>query len=237
MNPARTFGEKVIRFNESLRIDAPLPKGVSAMNPFLNSECAIPASHAFYKKYYDDYDKRHAILGINPGRFGAGLTGIPFTDPKRLAEFCDIHISACPNAHEPSSLFVYEVITAYGGVADFYSKFYINSICPLGFVRESASGRKLNYNYYDDAELTRAVLPFMIESVWRQIEIGLERDVCFCLGTGKNAAFMQKLNDEQGFFKKIIPLPHPRYVVQYRWGRRGEYAREYVQKLSAAGPE
>lgn len=233
----RTFGEKVIRFNASLRLDVPLPQGISVMNPFLASQCAIQASHAFYNKYYADYNKRRAILGINPGRFGAGLTGVPFTDPKRLAECCDIHVSACPNAHEPSSLFVYEVITAWGGPAKFYSEFYINSICPLGFVRENAKGRKLNYNYYDSPDLAKTVLPFMIDCIWRQIEIGLERDACFCLGAGKNAAFLQKLNDEHGFFKKIIPLPHPRFVTQYRWGKRGDFAREYIEKLSAARRE
>lgn len=47
---APTFGQKVIDFNASLRFDMPLPKGVSIMNPFLASECAIPASHAFYNK-------------------------------------------------------------------------------------------------------------------------------------------------------------------------------------------
>ncbi len=67
MNPERTFGEKVIAFNESLKLDAPLPKGVSAMNPFLDSECAIQASRAFYGKYYNDHETRHAILAINPG--------------------------------------------------------------------------------------------------------------------------------------------------------------------------
>lgn len=228
---APTFGQKVIDFNASLRFDMPLPKGVSIMNPFLASECAIPASHAFYNKYYSDHNNRRAILGINPGRFGAGITGIPFTDPKRLAEFCDIHIEACPNAHEPSSLFVYEVIEAWGGLREFYDKWYINSICPLGFVTEGKNGRETNYNYYDSAELTRTALPFIVDCVRRQIAMGLERDVCFCLGTGKNYAFMDKLNAEHGFFERIVPLPHPRWVVQYRWSRREEYAREYVEKL------
>src|SRR5688572_26567768 len=40
----------------------------------------------FYHTYYGDQNKRTFILGINPGRFGAGLTGIPFTDPIRLEQ-------------------------------------------------------------------------------------------------------------------------------------------------------
>jgi hypothetical protein len=39
---------------------------------------------SFYQKYYADNKKRSLIIGINPGRFGAGVTGIPFTDPIRL---------------------------------------------------------------------------------------------------------------------------------------------------------
>ncbi len=33
---------------------------------------------------------RYLILGINPGRFGGGITGIPFTDPIRLQNICGI---------------------------------------------------------------------------------------------------------------------------------------------------
>ena len=77
-----TFAQKVIDFNTNLLFDAPLPPGISVMNPFRENACAIPASTAFYRKYYDDHRLRRIILGINPGRFGAGLTGIPFTNPQ-----------------------------------------------------------------------------------------------------------------------------------------------------------
>ncbi len=58
------------------------------MNPFKENPDALAISSAFYKKYYDDHRMRRLILGINPGRFGAGVTGIPFTDTKRLTEKC-----------------------------------------------------------------------------------------------------------------------------------------------------
>lgn len=229
-----TFGEQVLAFNASLRLDAPLPPAIEVMNPFLGSACAKAASAAFYRKYYDDHRERHIILGINPGRFGAGLTGVPFTDPKRLAGALDIHIPDCAPAHEPSSVFVYEVVDALGGPSAFYGSWYINSICPLGFVRVDARGRKKNYNYYDDKRLEEAALPFMLASLRRQLAFGIKRDVCFCLGTGKNAAFIERLNAEHGFFERIVPLEHPRYIMQYKSREKDAYLRKYVSLLGEA---
>lgn len=231
---APTFGEQVLAFNAALRFDAPLPTGVEVMNPFLGSACALAASAAFYRKYYADHQERRIILGINPGRFGAGITGVPFTDPKRLAEACGIHIAACAPAHEPSSVFVYEVIRAMGGPAAFYRSWYVNSICPLGFVRADNRGRKKNYNYYDDRRLETAARPFMVECLRRQLAFGIRRDVCFCLGTGKNAAFIARLNEEYGFFERIVPLEHPRYIMQYKRKEHAAYVRKYVSLLADA---
>jgi hypothetical protein len=44
----------------------------------------MAATTAFYEKFFDDARKRVFIIGINPGRFGAGTTGVPFTDPVSL---------------------------------------------------------------------------------------------------------------------------------------------------------
>ncbi len=95
------------------------------------------------------------ILGINPGRFGGGVTGIPFTDPKRVIEKCGLAYSG-EMKHEPSSVFVYEMIDAFGGAIKFYEQFYIHSVCPLGFTNINNKGKAINYNYYDSKELTKA---------------------------------------------------------------------------------
>jgi hypothetical protein len=102
----QSFAGKVIAFNRKLHFPGKLPAGIRIMNPF-QGNAQIPALSArFYRKYYDDHNRRHLILGINPGRFGAGITGIPFTDPKRLVEKCKIPFDG-PPAHEPSSVFIY----------------------------------------------------------------------------------------------------------------------------------
>ena len=71
-----TFADKVIAFNKSLQFKGKLPPGIRVMNPFRENKDSLAVSSAFYKKYYSDNNRRHIILGINPGRFGAGLTGV-----------------------------------------------------------------------------------------------------------------------------------------------------------------
>ena len=224
-----TFAEKVINFNRNLNFTGPLPDGIRVMNPFAESEQVREVSSAFYRKFYNDNELRKLVLGINPGRLGAGATGIPFTDTKRLEEKCGLRIDA--DLHEPSSVFVYEVIEACGGVEAFYRKVYINSVCPLGFVRPGKNGKEVNYNYYDSPALTAAVLPFILQSLRRQSAFGVDTERVYCLGTGKNFRFLQQLNEEHRLFGEIIPLEHPRFVMQYRAKQKEAYVRKYVEAL------
>ena len=226
-----TVAEQITAFNRALKFTRRLPPGIRVMNPFAENPNALEASSCFYRKYYHDELPRRFILGINPGRFGAGLTGVPFTDPKRLRDACGIDCYDGPPAHEPSSVFVYELIEAYGGVEAFYSRYYINSICPLGFVSVNKRGKEVNHNYYDSAELTAAVRDFAVACIKKQLGFNLRRDVAFCLGTGKNMAFLEKLNAEHGFFERIIPLEHPRYIIQYKTRQKDEYIRKYLDLL------
>ncbi len=228
-----TFADKVIAFNKQLDFKGKLPKGVSIMNPFKENKEIIPISSAFYKKFYDDFRRRRMILGINPGRFGGGVTGVPFTDPKRLVNECGI-VYLGKTTHEPSSVFIYEMIEAYGGAEAFYSKFYINSICPLGFTATANNGKEVNYNYYDSKELTNAVYHFIIENIRKQISLGVDTDICYCFGTGKNEKFLHALNDEYRFFNKIIALEHPRFIVQYKSKTKQLYIDKYLSAFSEA---
>ncbi len=225
-----TFGEKVITFSSSLKLKARLPKNIRVMNPFAENPKALEISSAFYRKYYNDQKKRKLILGINPGRLGAGVTGVPFTDTKRLKGSCQLEFTG-KQTHEPSSVFVYEVIEAYGGVNAFYDQVYISSVCPLGFVIQDEKGKEKNYNYYDSKALTEAVKPFIIQSIQRQIAFGIHTDKCYCLGSGKNFKFLNDLNKEQQFFGEVIPLEHPRFVMQYKSKTKDEYIEKYLRLL------
>lgn len=223
-----TFADRIIEFNGKLEFNGTLPEGIRIMNPFRENDQIMPVSSAFYEKFYSDNRTRHLILGINPGRFGAGVTGVPFTDTKRLIDPCGIPFMG-KVTHEPSSVFVYEVIAAYGGVREFYSDFYINSIFPLGFTIGDSTGKEKNYNYYDSKALTAAIYDFSIENIRKQISLGIETDKCFCFGTGKNEQFLQSINKKYGFFQEIIALEHPRFVMQYKSKFRQEYIEKYIQ--------
>jgi hypothetical protein len=225
-----TFAEKVLHFNRNLSLpDSLLPEGIRAMNPFNDPE-VIRITEEFYRKYYSDNNERYFIIGINPGRFGAGVTGIPFTDTKRLSSELGISYKGTPT-HEPSSVFVYDVISAYGGPEKFFGRFYINSICPLGFVMKKKE-REVNFNYYDVPALLRAVKPFMIKKLKEQTGFGINREKAFCLGTGKNFKHLCEINKESQLFKEIIPLAHPRYIVQYKSRNKQQYVEDYLKALS-----
>jgi hypothetical protein len=226
----KTFADKVIELNKSLEFRGTLPAGIRIMNPY-KDESALAISSCFYKKYYDDYNKRNLILGINPGRFGGGVTGIPFTDTKRLASQCGIPYQG-PLTHEVSSVFIYDMIREYGGEAEFYGKFYINAVSPLGFTSMTENGKEVNYNYYDSKELLNSVYEFIVENMMNLVNLGIETEVCFFLGTGKNQNFFRRLNEQYHFFRKIIALEHPRYIMQYRSKKKMEYIAKYVQAFS-----
>ncbi len=203
-----TFAERTLKFYRSLHIDAELPDGIEVLNPYKKEE-VMEACALFYKKYYNDEKGRRIIFGINPGRFGAGITGIPFTDPVRLEKNCGI-----PNdfhkRSELSSEFIYMLIDQMGGPEHFYKHYFLGAVSPLGFTKNGK-----NFNYYDSLEMIRALKPFIIHNLAEQIGLGINSRKCYCLGQGKNYEYLQQINSELALFDEIIPIPHPRWVMQY----------------------
>ena len=219
-----TLDEHILEFYQKLTITVKLPAGVSYMNPY-QDKIASDLAKQFYKKFYGDNHTRTLILGINPGRFGGGVTGIPFTDPIRLTSACGIDNQLKKKA-ELSSEFIYKMIEAFGGAQKFYRQFFISAVSPLGFVKDGK-----NLNYYDIKELQVAVEPFMIKSIKEQLDFGINRERCFCLGEGKNFEYLTGLNKKEKFFNEIIPLAHPRFIMQYKRKTINLYIKEYVTKL------
>ena len=223
MLEVKTFGDKVLEYHFTLKPDIRLPGGVEWLMPFDEPETR-KCMTAFYSSFYGDTRKRIFILGINPGRFGAGLTGVPFTDPIRLRRL-GIE-NSFPAKPELSSVFVYEMLDACGGPEIFFHKFYITSLSPLGFVK---SGK--NYNYYDDPQLSKAVRPFIIRNIETQLKFGADHSKAFCLGQGKNFEYLSRLNEEFQWWESIIPLPHPRWIMQYRLKQKEEFVDFYKATL------
>ena len=223
-----TFASKLIRFYQTLQPLPYLPKGIEILFPQKNRE-VMEVVKKFFIKYYNDNKQRRLLFGINPGRFGGGITGINFTAPRQLKENCDIDHSF-GNSSELSAEFIYEVIERYSGPQKFYADYFITAISPLGFTKND-----INMNYYDDKQLQQAIKPFIIETIQKQIALGFETDHCICIGGEKNYKFFSTLNEKQGWFNKIIPLPHPRFIMQYRRRQKENYILQYLSALQLAG--
>lgn len=213
-------------FLSTLKLNNPLPEGVRLLYPFQEPEVSRVCKE-FYEKFYNDSDDRIFLIGINPGRFGAGVTGIPFTDPVRLEEKCHI-TNAFDKRPELSSIFIYEMIDAYGGPAVFYKHFFITSVSPLGFVQDGK-----NLNYYDNSRLQNKLEHFIVESMKKQLAMGGRKDIAFSIGKGKNVEYLRHINSKYGFFDRIEALPHPRWVMQYQLQRKQEMIDDYLDKLLA----
>lgn len=234
-----------------------LPKGIHVLDPF-NGPHADEVRRivtTFHRKYYSDEKPRTLMLGINPGRLGAGSTGLSFTDTKRCENDLGIPVNGL-RTHEPSSDFFYRMIRAAGGAKDFYSKVYVHAVCPLGFVKATSEGSPeergdpagksknaqgplqetlrrplVNLNYHDDKALEQAVTPFVENWLHTLVKCGMRTDTVLCIGTGKNAAYFSKLNERLGLFDRIIALEHPRYVMQYKARSLDLYIDKYLAAL------
>lgn len=95
----------------------------------------------FYRTYYNHHKRERIVLcGINPGRLGAGKTGVPFLDYKSLSQL----LPKVNNLDsEQSAQFIWQVISAIGP-DKFFDKVYLTNISWFGF---SKSG--VNFNYYE----------------------------------------------------------------------------------------
>jgi hypothetical protein len=124
------------------------------------------------------------------------------------------------------------MIDEYGGVEAFYKSFFINSVSPLGYVKRNDRGKYKNYNYYDSKELLEAVENFVLKSIDKIIQLGMETDICFCLGNNKNYKYLLSLNRKHNFFESIVALEHPRYIMQYKLKNKSYYIQKYLDILT-----
>lgn len=219
-----TWAQQLSHFYHSFGELPRLPDGIRWLHPQQNEKVRLLAK-LFFEKYFNDAQPRRLLLGINPGRLGAGSTGINFTAARQLDDYCGIKHDL-KKGSELSAEFIYEVIQAYGGPDLFYKNFFIGSVCPLGFIRDGK-----NINYYDDGELLRTVKPFIISQLKKLISFPVQSKVCICIGGEKNFKFLQALNNEHHFFEKIVPLPHPRFILQYRRKQKHLYVQQYLEVL------
>lgn len=219
-----TWAKELFGYYKKLKPDIELPNDVEWLYPQQHTE-VLQVVQTFLLKYYNDKAPRTLLLGINPGRFGAGITGVNFTASRQLTEDCFIPHSF-KNGSELSAEFIYKMIHAYGSVEAFYAAHFIGSVCPLGFVK---AGK--NINYYDDKALLAAVEPFIIQSMNELSRLNFNKDKCICIGGEKNYKYLAGLNNKHQWFNAIVSVPHPRFIMQYRRKQKEEYIQQYLDVL------
>ncbi len=221
----KNWSDTIIDYYENLACPE-LPAGYECMNPYRSPEVQSVVS-AFFNRFYADLEPRTLLLGINPGRFGAGITGISFTDPIILTDSLGIEHNF-DRRPELSSRFVHEMIAAFGGIEHFTKKFFITSVYPLGFLKDGK-----NINYYEIEGWRNHLLPLIENELAEHKTWNINRKVGICIGKGDNLKHLNKINDKLGLFDQIVTVPHPRWVMQYRLKRKLEFIDEYVKLLSS----
>jgi hypothetical protein len=219
-----SFSSKTIKYFCILKTPTLKGSGVEVINPYEKDDVKEFVKK-FYTKFYNDQKERLFIIGINPGRFGGGLTGIAFTDPVALRENCKIE-NNFSNRKELSSKFVYAVAKKFGGVEKFFSRVFLTALYPFAIIKDGK-----NYNYYDEKPLAEALRPEIVKNIERQINFGARRDFAILLGK-KNADYFLPINEEYTFFKNIITLEHPRYIMQYKLKQIDGYIEKYLVAIN-----
>jgi len=200
------------------------PRPVKLLNPY-ERQSVQDVCNIYYQKYFGDEGKRTVLLGINPGRLGAGITGISFTDAEKLERYCDIP-NSFDKKEELSSKFIYNWITQEGNVETFYRDFIILSVCPLGFVRDGK-----NINYYDQPDLMKRSEKLIIQQQDLLVNHHKIEKTVYMLGKGKNFKYFKSLNEKHKWYNEVKPLPHPRWVMQYKYHSRHEIMRDMMAEL------
>ena len=159
---------------EALRRD-----GIDILDGFLRE---IELVRAFFRAYYAGSAPRVVICGINPGRYGAGQTGLPFLDFHTLGRLlegvCDMDGR---RGRERSAAFVASVIDHFGP-RRFFDNVYLTNLSWFGFVKE---GRNWNHDrlapeiqhvlHADFCREMSLVRPKVIVPTGRSVEEGLDR--------------------------------------------------------------
>jgi hypothetical protein len=220
----KKFSDLAIKYFLSIRLPEKLPQDISVLNPYSNREVKRVVKN-YFSAFYNDSGTRIYLIGINPGRFGGGLTGISFTDPVALREHCKIE-NNLGSRKELSSKFIYLAAREFGGVNDFFSKVFLTALYPFALI----SGEK-NLNYYDKKPLSDILKPQIIKNIQSQISFGARKDRAILLGR-KNAKYFEPINRDYGFFEELVVLDHPRYIMQYKLKKIDSYISKYLQAIS-----
>ncbi|MEY2342744.1 uracil-DNA glycosylase family protein [Acidithiobacillus sp. IBUN Pt1247-S3] len=189
-------------------------RGISILQDFLPYRSI---AEQFWQQYIPEPLPQTVILGLNPGRLGAGLTGIPLLDFRSLASlFPDGRLPR--NDTEPSANFFHRVVQNVGA-EKFYREFYVSNVSAVGYLRDN---KNCNYHELPDAAQRiveeRFVAEMAVVAPKRIIALGREVE-----------ATVQRLFPDGSV--RISHLPHPSWIMTYRLREAQSWVRRYTQML------
>lgn len=151
---------------------------------------------SYYKKYYSKPGHRIVFCGINPGKYGAGITGVPFIDFHGISRLLPGHDR---EEKERTAQFMLSIIEEYGA-GEFQDAVYLTNLSWYGFQRD---GRNLNYYI-----LPRNVRHHFIESFVEEMKI-VQPSFLVPLSEEVGRTLRQMVKDGQLDYPIAERLPHP----------------------------
>jgi hypothetical protein len=168
---------------------------ITILNEFLDNWESIKA---FNNEFYGENLPKTVLCGINPGKNGAGKTGLPFIDFTSLSKLLN---NVNRQDTERSAQFFYDVVQELG-VDDFYKTFYVTNISWVGYIK----GNK-NLNYYDLPLLAKK---FVYEMFMHEMNIVSPTTIISLSGAVKGTVD-ELFNDSS--VETNLQLPHPNYCA------------------------
>lgn len=172
--------------------------------------------NAFWEKYYRNAVPRIMICGINPGRYGAGKTGIPFLDFMSLFRLIP---GIERRDSEKSAGFFFEVVSDFGAES-FFKTFYVTNFSSVGYLRNGK-----NFNYHD---LPQAALEIVENNFLKEIDVVAPTHVV-SLGEAVHNSVRKLL---PASIDCSLRLPHPSWIATYRANDMNRWVLEYRDALS-----
>lgn len=171
-------------------------EGIRILSGFTEQQALV---RSYYRKFYGEGGSRIVLCGINPGRLGAGKTGIPFIDFYALNHLIPEGGIQHKENTEKSAQFILSIIERFGA-KDFHDAVYMTNVSWYGFQR----GRK-NLNYY---ELPPHLRQLFTASFLREMEI-VQPTVIVPLSQEVERTLRQMVTDGLLDYPIAERLPHP----------------------------
>ena len=198
--------------------------GISILKGFFEN---IDIVLNFYEIAYSKPNKRRIVLcGFNPGRFGAGKTGVPFFDYLSLSQILPYVKN---NDSERSAKFIWSIISKIGQ-NKFFENVYLTNISWFGFtVKEKNKNGNIytkNINYF---KLEEEIKGEIFNEFLKEMDI-INPSVIFPLGDEVSNDINILNNKHKKNWKINNSLKHPNYCSFPK--NIEEWQKKYIEEIN-----